>query len=51
MIKKYACLTAVDDKSLAGASQSKVTVIDGLDIAGTRIEHQSTAGFCAGIII
>lgn len=41
--KMHACLTARGLKKLAVLSGSSVTVVDGLDIAGTSMGKQSTA--------
>ena len=51
VLQDVACLTAVGDERLAGVYGSKVAVIDVRNIAGTGIEHQSTAvGIAIGIV-
>ena len=50
MIKKCASLTADDNERLAGVNGSEGAVMDGLDKAGTRKQHQSIGGFRARVI-
>ena len=50
-LETFQCLTAVGNERQAGVHESKGTVIDVTDIAGTGIGHQPTAiGIADGVV-